>query len=74
MKKEDVNGRMTNEEKAKEISFSQYKEYPYEGCDGLEYTNDSTIECEKSALEMAEWKDQQFKEYMNKKKEERYVL
>mgnify|MGYP003301689287 CR=1 FL=1 len=46
---------MTNEEKAKEIACLNYNEYTIFG--GQEQI--SKCECEKSALEMAEWKDQQ---------------
>lgn len=60
---------MTNEEKAIEISWIYHKEYWYEGCDGGEYYNDSVGECEASALEMAEWKDRQFKDYLEKKRQ-----
>lgn len=46
---------MTNEEKAKEIAERNAYYYEYEGS--------SESECEQSAFEMAEWKDEQFKDY-----------
>lgn len=53
---------MTNQEQAKAIS-EKYKDIRYDW-------DDSPVkEYEKVAFEMAEWKDQQFKEYLEKKKE-----
>lgn len=51
---------MTNEEKAREIS------------DGYDYTFDKRERDASyhSALEIAEWKDKEFKEYLEKKREE----
>lgn len=57
---------MNNQEKAREIAEKNACDYPFKG--GL--TNTSRAECEDSALEMAEWKDQQFKEYLEKKAKE----
>lgn len=58
---------MTNEEKAIDVSMKHYREYPYEGCDGLEHCIDSQIDCKEAALEMASWKDQKFEDYLKKK-------
>lgn len=49
---------MTNEEKAIEIAKQNSREYLPQN------PGFSMDECEKSALEMAEWKDQQFKGYL----------
>ena len=54
---------MTNEDKAREIELNVYafSEKPKGQFEAPAY---------RAALEMAEWKDQQFKEYLEKKKEE----
>ena len=57
---------MTNEEKARIIAEENKCCYP----EDMAYEDFSDEECYTSALEMAEWKDQQFKEYLEKKKAE----
>lgn len=52
---------MTNEEKA--IIIANLNEQLHDGRDDWSYD-----ECFRSALEMAEWKDAQLKEYLEKKK------
>lgn len=54
---------MTNEEKSYKIAY----QYGVTCCD---CGDNSTYECYDAALEMAKWKDKQFKEYLEKKKEE----
>lgn len=56
---------MTNEEKAREIANHNFCDYQYRG----NLINTSRAECEVSALEMADWKDAQFKEFKSKVKE-----
>lgn len=53
---------MTNEEKAKELASSERISF-----DELNDSYCNGIEC--GALEMAEWKDEQFKEYLEKKRD-----
>ena len=58
---------MNNQEKAIGIAESNacdYAEAHYEFGDLREDYVSSYEECKQSALEMAEWKDQQFKEYL----------
>lgn len=60
---------MSNEEKAKEIAEKNAIIYDAEEDTANELiypTIHSTKECEKSALEMAAWKDAQFKQVMEK--------
>lgn len=55
-----------NVSKAREIAHTHKIEY----IKGLkDERGTSFIECVGSALQMAQWKDQQFKEYLEKKKE-----
>ena len=49
---------MTNEEKAREIAKEKSQSY------GFGLNCDSSIECYESALKMAEWKDEQFRNDM----------
>ena len=58
---------MTNIEKAREIAEKNRCCYPEDMA--CEYYSDE--ECYTSALEMANWKDQQFKEYLEKKRKEK---
>lgn len=63
---------MNNQDKAIGIAKSNahdYVESHYEFGDLQEYYVTSYEECKQSALEMAEWKDQQFKEYLEKKRD-----
>lgn len=53
---------MDNKEKAKEIALENKMTYLERENDGGLYDVDSFDECEQSALEMAKWKDKQFKE------------
>lgn len=53
---------MTNEEKAKEIATENQEEYAECGS----YSLKSYDECYDSALEMAEWKDQQYAKILTK--------
>lgn len=57
---------MTNEEKAKEIAEVNKMTYLEMENDGSVYDVDSFSECEDSALDMAKWKDQQFKDAIQK--------
>lgn len=53
---------MTNEEKAREIAINNRQNY-FEGDIGWgANTQSSECECYDSAIEMAEWKDEQYKE------------
>lgn len=54
---------MTNKEKAIEIAENNFTFYK-SNVEG-EISTDSCKECEQSALEMAEWKDQQFKKVLH---------
>ena len=57
---------MTNKEKAREIGKVNARQYRHNyGGNEFVFSNE---ECEASALQMAEWKDQQFKEYLEKKR------
>lgn len=62
---------MTNKQKALEISRKHQIEYlaQISNSNHLQKIS-SDSECFGSALEMAEWKDQQFKEYLEKKRDE----
>ena len=53
---------MTNEDKAKEIATENKMTYLEMENDGGVYDVDSFDECEQSAIEMAQWKDEQFNE------------
>lgn len=53
---------MNNKLKAKEIAAENKMTYLEMENDGSVYYVDSFDECEQSALEMAQWKDEQFKE------------
>lgn len=53
---------MTNEEKANEIAEDESRFYKQ--LESSELTS-SKIDCKKSALAMAEWKDQQFKKVLH---------
>lgn len=52
---------MTNEKKAIDIALENVVEYHTIDDNGTEYLTHCFKECKKSALEMAEWKDKQFK-------------
>lgn len=56
---------MTKEEKAKKLGVLNARQYRHNyGGDEFVFSNE---ECETSALEMAEWKDQQFKRALIRK-------
>lgn len=57
---------MTNEEKAQDIGLLNARQYRHNY--GSEELTDSVNECIQSCIEMAEWKDRQFKEYLENKK------
>lgn len=56
---------MTNEKYAEQIAYNLAR--PYLGMEGDDEIT-SFEECELSAIQMAEWKDKQFKEYLEKKR------
>ena len=60
---------MTNEDKAEEIAVKNAKSYIVSKnnshLNNILFTESSIIECEKTALEMAEWKDKQFNEFIS---------
>ena len=55
---------MTNEEKAREIAENNFRLYKPTYDDNAKISEDSCKECEASALEMSEWKDEQFAEVL----------
>lgn len=63
--KSNTNNNMTNEEKAREIAKMNQVEYSAPWGDFVSFS-----ECEMSALEMAKWKDDQFKKCLERKKNE----
>ena len=61
---------MTNEEKAREIAKNNecyYTEPHYKFGELQDIEINSYNECEKSALDMAQWKDRQFREILRKR-------
>lgn len=57
-----MNKEYDKQEKAKEIAAENKMTYLEMENDGSVYDVDSFDECEQSALEMAQWKDEQFNE------------
>lgn len=58
---------MTNTEKAREIAKKNFEDYSEEDIYGRVYEKTSEPECYSSAIEIAEWKDQEFLKLIDSK-------